>query len=740
MENEVLNYIGLNIENEDIPEKLKCSKPSYEIGKSIDNTTTYKIYKKINPKEVSILIGENDRTTNIKERYNSSVTLEEYIKNNKEDFVKLAEKTSVEKIQELENLQKSFQDKIPFFVKYDKNYLWQIYYSKSDDKLFMLFPAKEGETEVLFYMIKEILSNEESLIYVPICQEDYDENVFTNTKQIDDLENYIWTFTKQWPKTYEVKEKNETKLYIIGKTNLINNLETKYRIIIDSQEALENEYTLFKALFILSTETSHLYKFETQIDKKGKLALFYKKKNITIENLHNFITSETARQQNEKYKIKNEIENGKENLQSLREIIDKQNKVYTNQEKQIVTFMNCKKSFFKKVRYFFSSNKKFEIDNKKIMNSLKAQIVLATGNLKEETEKTKSEEDILENSSIFTLSDLIKISKEVKELLTEYDNLKADVNAAKLKQVNMERKIDNANNYLEEIEKHKKSIFEFWKFTNKDNLKSLDEGSSTEKQTIREKDFDYDNDYEDFCNAIDKLQRKKLSIDECDSVFASKELLTAINSIVTKSNSYAIEEEYEKIKEMYQNESKEDKILGEMKDDYTEIKSLHNHKHRENKRNLFSILKFNDSTTLEDFRERVRELSTLLNEAFNKITVPYNIPIYYSKKNKGYILADINPYKLIKEKDVDKLYWISESKDYHALFFSNIILYTNYNNTLPIGMDESTNAILKVGENKRVEDKDIQILFEDDLFNSTIKKVKVIHETKINFGSKNEEE
>ena len=55
-------------------------------------------------------------------------------------------------------------------------------------------------------------------------------------------------------------------------------------------------------------------------------------------------------------------------------------------------------------------------------------------------------------------------------------------------------------------------------------------------------------------------------------------------------------------------------------------------------------------------------------------------------------------------------------------------------------MDESTNAILKVGENKRVDDKDIQILFEDDLFNSTIKKVKVIHETKINFGSKNEEE
>ena len=731
MTNEILDYIGLDIDN--ISENIKNTKPSYEISKSIDNSNSYKIYKKINPKDVSILIGNDDRTTDIKERYNSSITLGEYIEKFKDDFIGLAEKTSIEKIQELEKIQESFKEKLPYFVKYDKNYLWQIYYSRADKKYFMLFPAKEGETEVLFYMIKMQCSKENSEIYVPICQESYNEEVFKNTKQIDELENYIWSFTKEWPKTYEISIDDKTSLYIIGKTNLINNLETKYRTIINNQEELENEYTLFKALFILSTETNYLYKFEPQINKNGKLILTYNNKEINIENLQEFITSETAKQQNDKYRLKSVIENDKDTLKSIREIIDKQNLVYTKQEKQIVTYMNCRKSFFKKVRYFFTSNKKFNIDNKKIMNSLKAQIVLATGNIKEE-EPDQTSENILENSSIFTLSDLIKIAKETKNILNESKNVKADIKAAKLKQRNMEKKIENANSYLEEIEKHKKSIFEFWRFTNKDNVKSLEEGNSEEKEVKKEKEFNYEEDYQNFCEAIDELQRKKLSNDECDSIYVSKDLLVAINSIITKSNSYAIEEEYEKVKDKFKPESMSKKILGEMQDDYTEIKVLNNHKHRENKRDLFSILKFNETTTLEDFREKIREVSNLLNEAYNKITSPYSVPIYYSKKNKGYIIGDIDPYKIVKEEDTDKLYWINASNDIHSVFFSNIVFYTNYNNTLPLGMDESTKVILKVGENKKVDEKEIKILLEDDEFNATIKKIKVIHEEKATFN------
>lgn len=59
-------------------------------------------------------------------------------------------------------------------------------------------------------------------------------------------------------------------------------------------------------------------------------------------------------------------------------------------------------------------------------------------------------------------------------------SLKTDEKALELKKINLERKIKNANIYLNEIELHKKSIFEFWKFTNKDELPSLNEGEEEE--------------------------------------------------------------------------------------------------------------------------------------------------------------------------------------------------------------------------------------------------------------------
>lgn len=61
-------------------------------------------------------------------------------------------------------------------------------------------------------------------------------------------------------------------------------------------------------------------------------------------------------------------------------------------------------------------------------------------------------------------------------------NLKLDQKALELKKVNLERKIKNANIYLNEIDLHKKSIFEFWKFTNKDELPSLNEGEKEENK------------------------------------------------------------------------------------------------------------------------------------------------------------------------------------------------------------------------------------------------------------------
>ena len=45
---------------------------------------------------------------------------------------------------------------------------------------------------------------------------------------------------------------------------------------------------------------------------------------------------------------------------------------------------------------------------------------------------------------------------------------------------------------------------------------------------------------------MDSIERKKLSIAECASVYAAKYVLPAINSTVTKSDTYTIQEVYEK--------------------------------------------------------------------------------------------------------------------------------------------------------------------------------------------------
>ena len=48
------------------------------------------------------------------------------------------------------------------------------------------------------------------------------------------------------------------------------------------------------------------------------------------------------------------------------------------------------------------------------------------------------------------------------------------------KEDNLTKKIENAELYIYEIEKHKKSIFEFWKFTNKDEISTLTQGEQEE--------------------------------------------------------------------------------------------------------------------------------------------------------------------------------------------------------------------------------------------------------------------
>lgn len=262
MSNEILEYIGLDLNKE--YENLKFTKPEFNIAKSYDNSMLYKVYKVIPIKDIEILVSYTDRTTEIKERYLSAKPLDRFIKENESEFLDLVNQTKIEDIKQIEQTQKEFEKNKPYFIKYEKNYLWQIYYSNFDKKYFMLVPAREGEASALFYLIKKKLENSEDKIFVPICKEDYTESILKRN-EITDIENYIWMFTKQWPNIYEV----ENKIYIVGVTKIKEGFESKYRIALESKEEAEEEFTLFKALFILATEAG--YKFENCIDEKRKI-------------------------------------------------------------------------------------------------------------------------------------------------------------------------------------------------------------------------------------------------------------------------------------------------------------------------------------------------------------------------------------------------------------------------------------------------------------------------------------
>lgn len=738
MSDEVLKYVKLTLSK--IPKSIKSEDIEFDTLKSFDNSSLYTVYKKVPIKEIQILISDTDRTQDLKTRFKNALKIQDYIKENKEGFEELANKTSVEKIEEIEEEQKAFKKEVPFFLKYEKNYLWQIFYSSKSDKYFMLFPAKEGETESLFYLIKKKIESSKDYVYVPICEQNIEKIYDSTQNKINDLENYIWSFTGSWPVTMEyVNEKQEKFFYITGETKIQEDLKTKYRIQIKNEAEFNELYVLVKALFILSSETKNTYKITPGIDKTGKLIFYYNDYELSVANLKDFIANETTKQQNIKYDCKTKSENCKKNIEKTKQILKEQEKIYLDQERQILDFMNCRKSFFKKMKFYFTNSKKLTLDRKKTINKINNEVKEAEEEQEQDLSLVSQSPDFAGLSEIFTITDLIKTTNEANEEKNNLKNLEKDFEALKLKQKNTTKKIENADKYLDEIEKHKKNLLEFWRFTNKDNVQSLEEGEENIEERKITPVFNYYDDLETLGAEVDSLQRKKLSNQETEAIFVAKYLLNGVNSVITKSDTYVLDEEYNKLMEalnkIEENETEEEKInqlnyvLGGI-DDFSKVKELNHKKFRESKRSLYEILRFNKTTTLEDFKDRMKEIGKYVNEAYQKIISPYEMNVYFVKRNKGFIIGDLNPYKLLEDEDINKIYKMKANEETHMLFLSNCIYYNNLNQTLPLGMDEGTTVITKVGDNKKIGDAEVNMLFEKDMFNVEIRKIRIMKEEK----------
>ena len=565
-----LEYIGLNLSK--IPNFLKQYESlNFRPSKSYDETV-YKVYKYINIKEIQILITPCDRLTDIKERYRLASPIVEYLDSKSEDniekfatFLKMASTMKKDRIEEIAKEQEILNSQIPYEVKYPNNYIWQIYYSDVAKKYFMLVPTNEQDNNALFYLLKEQIANVRArkprFIFAPVSHLEY-SGAFLTKSEIADIENYLWYFTKEWPNIYEVYDKQgEMFLKIVGVTNIYEKMQSTYSITLDTKKKATELYKLLKAMFILATGAKEEYHFITKINQDGEIEFWNNNTKIEYEKLSEFIKLEYLDKIDKvKYEQK-ERKELKRKVDKFKIVIEDLTQEYLLKQRQIATFLECKKSFFGRVRYFFKKKKDDQIEKKLVKQP------------RTDEEKDNSLNELFELKEQYTIEDLISICTKLEELKKENTNLELDLNAIETKEEILSKKVDNAELYIKEIDKHKKSIFEFWKFTKKDEVATLNEGEGeegTEKVKMR-KYFDYIEDLEKLGQKMDELQRRKLSKNEMDALFAIRQVPESFREL-EKEKETSVEVYEQKDAEEVKKKSKKisplEKDLEQLKEEY----------------------------------------------------------------------------------------------------------------------------------------------------------------------------
>ena len=707
-----LKYLELDLNN--IPDEIKEFYPIEYKPPKVYDETKYKVYRYVDIRQIQILLTDKNRLDSLNERFKSASTISSYLEPENEDdiekhttFLKMLREVDINKIDELEKEQKEYLKEIPFKVKYTNNYLWQIFYDKYTQQYFMLVPTEDKNYEAFFYVLKNkihsIKNKKAKKIYVPISYLDYN-NEFLKKSEIEDLEKYLWLFTKEWPTVYEVYDKKDNlSIQIVGETNVYEKIKSIYKIEINNENDATKFYKLLKALFILQTELPHKYNFETKISSNGGLEFLYNNRIIEYESLTRVINEEYEKNKNELKELVKNINKEKEELENINKDTKNKEIEYLNKEKQIATYMECKKSFLGKVKYFFKYKKTKKQDNEEIKQEKKE--------LKKEKEKIKIE---IKQKEQYTIEDLIELCKENEEKNKKEKDIQLDKKAMNLKKESIERKLNNATKYIEEIENHKKSIFEFWKFCNKDEILELTEGENEQKVEKMEiqKTFDYVEDFEEFGNKIDKIQRELFSKKECDSIFiASTNILDDINNLINiddinlENNLNILKKELKEQNKLYEQE--EFDVFGSVVEDKTKIKNLGNKKHREIAKNKLQILNIKNNTNEEEYKESIKQILKDIQTALEKGKSINDISLYVSEKGKlntnELKILHINPENAIEQVKYNEkinLYRINVKKDVNLIALSNIMYYDNKNKTLPLGMDISDEILLDLSKLK----------------------------------------
>ena len=717
-----LNYLGLDLGN--IPEFLYDFKPLEFNLSRLNNDKDHKVFKFVPIDKIDILITPCLRSDTVKEKYSKAAPLGTYLINEETEegyersttFLKMLNDFSISDVENISNIQKEMSNKEPFRIVYNKEHLWHIYYSENTDRYFMMVCTKESTFAEFFYLLKKKIEigndpkkAETEQIFVPINYINYSED-FLDRDSLVDIENYLWLFTKNWPSIYEVYNKeNEMSIQIIGETFVYDSIKSTYKVKLTSESEAIKFYKTVKAVFIMQTEIKNHFLFSTKVNSKHELEIYNGNIKIEYENLAEFIKTnyETAKAKIEKQNedcLKQEKE-----LKELKEETAKQELLYLEKQKEIGTFLECKKTFSGRVKYFFKSRK----------NKTKIEEKIPTSN--EEEENTGNNyidlepiNTFMENKQLYTIEDLVVIYSMFEKGKKKYLDLEQDIKAVNLKLENFKRKVKNAESYIKEIDEHKKSFFDFWKFTKKDEILSLDEGDKEENivnEQIR-RVFDLEMDFESLGVKMDKLQKKKLSKEETDSIFvANSKIIEVLNSLKKgnmdenkiKSNFKLLKEEFNQNKLVFDEENFD--IFGNVADDNRRTKYIGSRSHRENEKSKYKILNINRNIDEFDFTEKLQSIVNYIEGAVPKVTSEFDmslyklVPITDKIDENAFLVMNMDAedeFRIYEEKEEGalNLIKINFKEEMPLLYYTNIIYFDNTNQTLPEGMDLSKQVLI----------------------------------------------
>ena len=746
---EKIEYLRLNFEK--VPKTLIATDNlNFKLFKGYDEKQ-YKQYKYIKISDIDILLTPTHRLDSLSERYDKANPLYMYLDSKQEKnaekyvtFLKMLKKIEISDVEKIEKEQEKLAKEIPFKVKYNGNYLWQIYYSESTDRYFMLVPTEDSDYSAFFYLLKKKIENKRNeKVFVPISYLDYSEDILKKS-EIKDLENYLWLFTKDYPSIYEVfDQNNKNTLQIIGETKVYGRIRTLYKMVFDSSKEANKFFKLLKALFILQIGLPHYYNFTTSINENGEIELYLDNEKIKYEELPKFVSNQYKKSVELKISTEKEIITLNEKLNTLKKESIQLEKEYLEKEKMISTFLECKKSFFGKVKYFFTSGKK----SKKTKKNDEKILV---------EDKLESNENIIDKNieieeKNHTLDELIMSFKELELVENKKKNAVQDINALKLKNKNLKKKIENASSYINEINKHKKSIFEFWKYSNKDQVASLEEGEQEEVNISKiEKVFDYDNDFEIFGEKVDKNQRLKFTDSELEaSYIASTDLFDLVKRIHNKEN-IELTEYSEVLKELKNQKTEvtdesDDTfdVFGSDSAKFDKERKIGNKTHRENPRNKYQILGIKKGMKVLELKKALTDVDKELKKALTKNSLNEDLYVYFISENKidfkGLMIVSLNEEKymqdFIKYSESNNdiyIYRIKLPINTNFIGFTNIVMYNNRNMTLPVGMHESSQILIdydKLNINQ-INNNQINIEYleneKDDFSNIITRKINVL--------------